>query len=353
MMSHNKNKKDIRKYLNAMLVGLKHLLLHNGWMKGIAILISLVLWAGLISQDENVTRDKTFQNVSVSVTGTETLKSNSYIVVSDLDEMLNDVSITAAVPQKQYEKADASAYNVRLDLSRINGTGEQEVKLLSTNSTTFGKVTSINPSSVTVDVEDYIVRQRIPVSVPPLEDIPSGWYMSTPSVDPALIAVSGPRSIVQYISRAKAFIRAEDIEWKEGQTVTSSEIVLYNKTGEIIQSPLISMTSSNLTIDSVLIEINLLPMEAFETVDLIEVTGTVANGYHIKNVKISPEVVTVAARQEVLEQVTDLSLERNTINVQDLKETTPFQLKVQKPSDDAILSNDTITVTVEIEAEEP
>ena len=51
--------------------------------------------------------------------------------------------------------------------------------------------------------------------------------------------------------------------------------------------------------------------------------------------------------------MTDLSLERNTINVKGLKETTPFQLKVQKPSDDAILSNDTITVTVEIEAEEP
>ena len=57
--------------------------------------------------------------------------------------------------------------------------------------------------------------------------------------------------------------------------------------------------------------------------------------------------------EEVLEQMTDLSLERNTINVKNLKETTPFQLKVQKPSEDAILSNDTITVTVEIEEEEP
>lgn len=352
-MSENKKKLNIRKIMNTTINGFRHLLLHNGWLKGIAILISVVLWAGLISQDENVTRDKTFQNVSVSVTGTDTMRSNSYIVVSDLEEVLNDVSITAAVPQKQYEKADASAYNVRLDLSRINGTGEQEVKLQSTNSTTFGKVTSINPSSVTVEVEDYIIRQRIPVSVPPLDDIPEGWYMSTPSVDPALIAVSGPGSIVTNISRAKAFIRAEDIEWKEGQTVTSSEIVLYNRAGDVIQSPLVSMTSSSLTIDSVLIELNLLPCETFETIDLIETTGTVANGYYIKNIKISPEVVTVAARQEVLDQVTDLSLERNTINVKNLKETTPFQLKVQKPSDDAILSNDTITVTVEIEAEEP
>ena len=352
-MSEQKKKIDIKKYLKYLANGLRHLVLHNGWLKAIAIVISIVLWAGLVSQDENITRDKTFQNVAVSVTGAETLKSNSMIVVSDLNEMLNDVSITAAVPQKQYEKAEASVYNVRLDLSRIKGTGEQEIKLQSTNSNTYGRVTSTNPSSIKVQVEDYVVRQRIPVSISPLEDIPEGWYVSTPSVDPALIAVSGPRSIVQNISRAKAQINTEDIEWQEGQIVTSSGIQLYNSKQEPVESPLISMTSSNLIIDSVLIELNILPMKTFTTTDLIQTTGSVADGYTIKNIRISPETVSVAARAEVLEQMTDLSLERNTINVKNLTETTPFQLKVQKPSDDAILSNETITVTIEIEAEEP
>ena len=49
----------------------RHVLFHNGWVKLIALLISLVLWAGLISQDESLTRDKTWQNVNVSVTGEE------------------------------------------------------------------------------------------------------------------------------------------------------------------------------------------------------------------------------------------------------------------------------------------
>ncbi len=351
-MSENRKKPDILKYLKGLGGVLRHLLLHNGWLKAIAILISIVLWAGLISQDETVTRDKTFQNVPVTVTGSETLKSNSLIVVSDLNELLDNVSIVAAVPQKQFERAEASAYNVRVDLSRIKGTGEQEIKLQSTNSTTYGRVTSTNPSAVTVEVEDYIIRQRIPVTVVPPEEIPEGWYMSTPSVDPALIAVSGPRSLVQNISRARAFLKAEDIEWKEGQIVTSSELFLYNSMQETVQSPLISMTSSNLTIDSVLIELNILPSVTFDTTDLIQTSGNVAEGYHISDIRISPEKVTVAARSEVLDQMTELPLERNTINIRDLKETTQFQLKVQKPSEDAVLSNDTITVTIEIEAEE-
>ena len=331
------------------LKGLKHVLLHNGWLKAIAVVISVVLWAGLISQDETLTRDKTFQNVSVTVTGSDTLRNNGYIVVSDLNEMLNDVSIVASVPQKQYENAEPSAYNVRLDLSRINGTGEQEIKLQSSNSNTYGKVISTNPVSVNVEVEDYIVRQRIPVSVSVEGEVPEGWYMSTPTVDPTVIAVSGPRSIVQTISRAKAVINTKDIEWAEGAYFDSCPIKLYNRAGEEVESPLLRTTTSSLTIDSVLIETTLYPTLSFETSELIQVNGNVAKGYEIKDVKVSPESITVAARAEVLEQLTELPMERN-VNVKNLNETTVFQLKVQKPSEDAVISNETVTVTVEIGA---
>ena len=46
-MSENKSRINIQKYLKALRNGLRHLFLHNGWLKLIAILISLVLWAGM------------------------------------------------------------------------------------------------------------------------------------------------------------------------------------------------------------------------------------------------------------------------------------------------------------------
>jgi len=334
-----------------LLETLRHLVMHNGWMKAIAVLISMVLWAGLVSQDESLTRDKVFQNVNVSLVGSETMRNNGYIVVSDLEELLNDVSVTAAVPQKQYENAEASYYNIRVDLSRINGTGKQELKLQSTNSTTYGRVISTNPSTVSVMVEDFVVRQRIPVSVMVNGEIPEGWYMSTPSVDPALVAVSGPRSLVTTISRARAFIDTDNIEWNEGTAVVSAEIKLYNRSGEEVNSSLLSTTTASLTIDSVLIEYSLLPTRSFSTQELVTLAGTVADGYEIKEVRISPESVTVAAREEVLSQLEDLSMDQ-IVNVKDLTETTVFQLKVQKPSEDSILYNDTVTVTAVIEAKE-
>ena len=124
----------------------RHVLFHNGWVKLIALLISLVLWAGLISQDESLTRDKTWQNVNISVSGEDSMKRSGYIVVSNLEELLSGVSVTAAVPQKQYETAESSAYNLRVDLSRIKGTGTQELKILSTASTSYGKVVNTVPA---------------------------------------------------------------------------------------------------------------------------------------------------------------------------------------------------------------
>ena len=334
---------------------LKHVLFHNGWVKLIAVLISLVLWAGLISQDNSLTREKTWQNVNVSINGADTLKRNGYIVVSNLNEKLASVSVTAAIPQKQFDTAEPSFYNLRVDLSRINGIGTQELKILSTTSNSYGKVTNTVPSSITVNVEEYFVRQRIPVSVTVTGDYQNGWYgewyISTPNVDPELISVNGPRSIVQSISRAKVFLDPETIDWNEGTVMTTSEIRLYNRAGEEITSPLLGITTESLSIDTVLIDAYVLPTKTFRIENMIDIQGKVPPGYRITSVKTSPETITVAARGEVLEQLEELSFDR-AVNLQSITETGTFQIKVQKPSDDAVLSNDTITYTVEVEKED-
>ena len=229
-------------YGKEILQTLWQLLLHNGGFKIMAVVISLILWAGLISQDETLTRDKTFTDVTVNVVNSETMKRNGYIVTSDLTEILDGITVTAAVPQQRYDNADVSSYNVRVDLSRLSGTGEQELRLLSSTSSTYGRVTGIVPSSVTVEVEDYLVRARIPVSVSVSGEIPEGWYMSTPSVDPPLVVVSGPRSLVSTISRARVFLNPDEIEWEEGYMVTTAALTLYNRSGEEVKNSLLEIS---------------------------------------------------------------------------------------------------------------
>lgn len=330
----------------------RHILFHNGWVKLLSVIISLVLWTGLISQDESLTRDKTWQNVNVSVSGADTIKRNGFIIVNDLESLLSNVTVTAAVPQKQYDNCDISAYNVRVDLSRVNGTGSQELRILSTQSNTFGKVVNTVPSVVQVDVEEYVVRQRIPVSVAVTGEYQNGWYgdwyMSTPSVDPALIAVNGPRSLVQTISRARVILDPETLEWSEGTLFTTGDISLYNRAGEEVKSSLLGITTESLSIDTVLIEANVLPAKTFRLNDLLDLQAP-----EIRSAKFSPESVRVAARSEVLDQLDSLPLDLSGINAESLDNgTNVITIRIPKPSEDAVLSTDTVILTLEVDREE-
>ena len=354
-MSEERKQINWKYTLKILRRALRHLFIHNGILKLIAIIISVFLWAGLISQDETITRDKYFPNIPVTVTGMETMKNNNYIVVSDIDEALKNVNIVAAVPQKQYESAESSMYNVRLDLSKINGTGEQEVKLQHSSSTLYGKVTSINPSSVKLQVEKYLSRPRVPViaKVPDESEIPVGWYLIPPTVEPALVAVSGPESIVSNISRAEIIIDPAKIEWKEGTFTDSYKLHLINQQGEEVNSNLLTITTSSLKIEYLPLDLTILPYEYFETDGLVQINGKPARGYEIKNVKISPEVIRVAARQDVLDRMETLSLDPGTVNVDNLRGNYTTQVRVLKPSGDTYLSDEVLTLTVEIEPTEP
>lgn len=349
-MSEQKNKSGLRLNMNGLWSGIKHLVLHNGWLKLIAVLISVCLWAGLISQDENITRDKSFQNVKVSVTGVETLKNNKFIVVSDLDELT--ASFVAAVPQKQYDKAKPSDYNVRLDLTRINKTGEQEVELQSTRTNLYGTVTAITPKTVTVDVEEYSTR-RIPVQVNKQGDDPENWHYIQKGCDPEMITVSGPSSLVSEIYRARVLIHNDDIEWNEGTTTVQSEFELYNRAGDLIDRSLISTTSASIDVDRVTTWVQILPRKTFSLEDLIEVRGKPKAGYEITGIQVEPRNVWIADNSTVLDQLDNLPLESRVVNVNNMIGTGSFTLRINKPSETCEMSTTAVTVTVEVSAVEP
>ena len=120
----------------------------------LALLIAVALWAGLITQDPTLTREKLFTDVNVSVNGADALKRNGFIVLEDVAQVLDDVTVRVEVPQAQYASVQAGNYSVRIDLSRIKKAGQQEVKILSTNSTAYGTVVEIDPPSGTLTVDE-------------------------------------------------------------------------------------------------------------------------------------------------------------------------------------------------------
>ena len=139
--------------------------LHNWGWKLLSLFLAVCLWAGLITQDPTLTRERVFNDVPVTVTGTDTLIGNGLIVVSGLEDENLSVRLRADVPQRSYSNAQASNYNPRVDVSRITETGEQTLRIQTSSTTTYGTVTSVSPESLTVVVDEYVTNYRVPITL--------------------------------------------------------------------------------------------------------------------------------------------------------------------------------------------
>ena len=308
----------------ALLKRVASLFTHNWQWKLISVLLAVALWSGLITQDDTLTRSKTFEDVTINVLNADTLRHNGFIVVDGLQD-LPTVTIEADVPQKNYNAAAASNYNLRVDLSRIRSAGEQTLNLLTTTTTSYGSVSEMSVSSITVRVEEYISRSRIPVRLSISGDLEENFFAGSASVDPVYVTVSGPNTAVPF-----RLVAAD---------------------GSDIDRSLIEVTSESVILDSFIVEQPIYAAKelVINTTDLV--SGHVPEGYVIKRITAEPATLTIAGSNELIESLNELHLVEMTaqqIDVTNASDTLMRRISLVPPSGAVYLSSDTVMVTVEI-----
>ena len=324
--------------------------LRNNWpWKLLALFLALCLWAGLISQDRTLTRERVFSEVPLSVTGADTLRRNSgLIVLSGLESENLQARLRVRVPQREYANVSYLNYNPRLDLTRITEPGEQTVRVVTTSSSTYGNVEDISPSTVTVVVDEYVTNYRVPVTVNVTGEYPEGFYGSAISRDPSMVAVSGPRTVVDQISHVSVDYNASSLSPRAGTVRTAIPIRFISHDGSVIESDLLEVTSAGIVLRSIVVEQTLYPTRLLPVSITDLTTGEPAEGYRIKRVRISPSLLRAAGTEEALAAAEDLFVD-SPVNVNGAKETFTQSVRAKKPADLAYLSAETLTVTVEIE----
>lgn len=323
------------------------LLLKNWPFKLLALVVSVVMWAGLITQDPTLTREKIFNDVKISVSGADAIKRNGMIVLTDLDETLESAQLHVEVPQMQYNNATANIFNVRIDLSRVTETGVQDIRVLTSNSSTYGEVSAVTPATVQIEVDEYITRYRIPVNVHTTGEAPEGYYAGTPQPDPPMVAVSGPKTLVDKIVQAEAILDLSHLPQREGTVRTATGLYLLDEEGNRVENDLLSVTSESVLLDSVVVEQTMYSTKSMALSDVGMVSGEPANGYEIKSITYTPSVVTAAGRAINLELL-DTLYASSTVDVTGKDASFQQQVRVRRPTELIYLSADTITVEVEI-----
>ena len=332
----------------AAVVWFWHILRHNlGW-KLLALFLAVALWTGLITQDPTLTREKTFSDVSVTISGLDSLKRNGLIPVTDLSSLHPTVRLKVDVPQKEYGNVTASNYNVRLDLTKVVSAGVQEVKITATSSSAYGSVVEIVPDTLQIEVEKYSIRYRVPVTPVREGDPPIGYYSSDLTLDPPMLTISGPASLVESVNRAVATYDQSLLPARVGLVRPSVPIVLVDSFGNEISQEQIEITNESVLIKNVIVEQMLYETKTLDLLQKNLTTGTPSAGYQVKSITVKPSQVVVAGRPETLNQMENVYLE-SPVNLNGVSESFTKSVRLVQPVEIVNMSTSMVTVLVEIE----
>lgn len=289
------NPRNVRDHLRRAL----RVIRRHPFMKLAALLLAIVFWVVVIASDPSLLIEKTFTDAVVTVQGLETLRSRGYTVMRDLENEVITVRFRAEVTQGNYDRATASSFLPRLDLSQIMGPGKQRV-YFTAGSSLYGEVVSFEPAYLELEVEPYTSRSRVPVVTVQTGENEEGLWLASVSTDPSSVTVSGPKSLVDDVRRAAVTIPLDGLSSERLYDSLSSVIELQDAQGNAIVSPLLRITNESITVDSVRVDVHVYPTKQVPVSVESAVTGVPAHGYTLGEVRVTPQTVLVAGDAEVL-----------------------------------------------------
>ena len=288
--------------------GLARLLASKKFLMLMSVVAAILTWSILVASDGTLTREKVFSNVAVNVTGEASLKSRGYIVMDDIKELVPGVRLSVEVAQQNYNRVSGSSYSPYFDLNKIEGVGENTLPI-SFSSMLYGPVLSCEPSEVMVNVERYMTR-RVPVVLELTGFAPEDVYLDSYRMDPNMLSVSGPQSLVSSVARAVAKLELESLSADRASDRTALDIVLQDASGSEIVSDRLEITNQTVITDSVVVETEVVPT-AMVPLDLESmVSGKPAKGYELVSVYAEQDALRVAAKKDVLGSIEFLTTDQ-------------------------------------------
>ena len=330
-------KSDLREVLRQIWRAIRESATRHVGVKILSIVLAIFLWGYVVSSDTSITRSKVLSGVGVQLTGQTILQRNNLALLTDVTSQLASISVEVEVSQSNYALVSSSNVDVVLDLSNITRAGTQILSLRA--STPYGRVTNIWPESVELQVEQLDTRY-VPVNVEFVGDVREDYWYNAASVNPSSITVSGPASVVQQVSEAVAQVDVTDRTEPFNRSWTLN---LMDGDGNILSTNVLTRTSTSSTVRTEVYPTKTIPIST-EISDVFK--GTVAEGFEITGVSISPESATVAADAELLESLDVLRI--TPISISNMRNSYSARASISELSGFENISPEQVYVTIEV-----
>ena len=328
-----------------------------GWKIG-SLALAVCLWGILITQDTSLPREKVIEGVRVTVTNSAALRSSGMVVVDGLDEV-STVKLRVSVPQKNYASAAASNYTARLDLSQIQDTGEQTLKITASasNAAQYGTVVEVYDPEVTVNVEPYATQAQVPVEVRLAGEMPENYYGGAVSLGTESVDISGPASVVE--KAVRCVVEYDQSALSPERSPNAANLPFYFEDGEgnVLDDSGLTVVphgqSTAIQRITVRQEIYYLARVKVDTDALI--TGEPAEGYAVSGIRVMPQTVTLGGSKVAIAPYLneDAALyPYEQVNISGQSRNVTQLLYLNTPGNVDYISNNAVQVIVTIVPEE-
>ncbi len=269
---------------------MKKFFLNNWALKVISFVAAVIVWIYIIIViDPSV--DYTLKDVPIEY-NEEVLAEQGLSIVSDIKPT---VEIKLRGSRKRLYNIDSDKVIAKADLSNINKIGDYRLNVRVSIINEYVDIVSVKPDVVDVTV-DKIIERRENIQVESVGSLAEGFEAGEVQLSSESVLLKGASSLVNNIAKAVVYLNYNDAKYD----ITSTEkIVLLDYSGNVIES-------SDITKDIDAVNV-VCPVLERKNVDVALNSGnTLPLGY---KVEISPNMLTVYAKSDVIADITDISTE--------------------------------------------
>ncbi len=280
--------------------GIKNFFTKNIMIKVVSLIFAMILW-GYVLTNVNPSRTKIISDVPVVTTGVSDFNARNLVVRGDLSSILGSVDVRLTTDITHYFDVTNENISATVNLGTVTEAGVVSLPVVAESS--IGNVVSTDPSYINVEI-DVLDTKRIPIDVVYQGELPEGFWHSAPVLGREDIEISGPKTDVQNVVKAICIIPLADQTESYNQTF---DLQLLDNEDNVISSDLFKNSITH----SVTVKMDILPTKTVS----ISLDGAVMgesmipDTFEITNTTIEPSSVTIAAPQDVLDNINELYLE--------------------------------------------
>jgi YbbR domain-containing protein len=301
----------------------------NLGLAALALVLALALWL-FVTDRENPTEARTFN----SAIPLEIVNVPGDLAVANVTE--TSVRIRIEGSRSELDGLAAEDFTATVDLGGLSaGTHDVAVEVTPPNSRV--NVVDATPSRVGVTLEPLRTRE-VPVEVVTLGSPVTGFEVTSVSVDPANVTVSGAESLVNLVEYAAAVV---NLTGAQVNVTDQVELEPRDSRDGGISRVAVNPTSANVSVEIVQQEYSL---QFAVTPNL---TGEPASGFTIAALNVDPRIVTVVGPLDVLQTLESVGTEE--IALTDARDDVIRTVTLTVPQGARIEGSGTARVTVDIE----